>query len=202
MEIAEFKRALRENLASDVVTNIIMAGGAKHVSDEALQYAKSLIRSQFQIAEQHPLEIIVVGSAKLGFSIAEKPMLGRSSLPRYREFDPYNSDIDLAVVCQKLYFDIWRDLSTYSHNQSPFPWDSPLAKYALVGWLRPDHFPRLQGPLSCLRWWELFQKFSNSTQFNRRKVRGGLYFHKDFLNQYQQRAVESAKRAEATGEEF
>lgn len=202
MQIDDFKTALQENSASDVVANIILADGAEHVSPAALQYAEALIRSQFQIVNQHSLQIIVVGSAKLGFSIAEKPVLGRNPLPRYRVFDPYNSDIDLAIVCQKLYFDIWRDLSTYSHNQTPFPWDSHLGKYALVGWLRPDHFPRLQRPLSCLKWWELFHNLSNSTQFNRRKVRGGLYFHKDFLNQYQQRAVLSAQKAEAGGDAF
>jgi hypothetical protein len=167
-----------------------------------VRYAESSIRSQFQIAERHPLEIIVVGSAKLGFSIAEKFVPGRNPRPRYREFDPYTSDVDLAVVCQKLYFDIWRDLSTYSHSQSPFPWDSQLAKYMVVGWIRPDHFPKLQGPIKCMRWWELFQTFSNSTPFNRRKVRGGLYFHRDFLNQYQQRAVISAQKAEAAGDVF
>lgn len=202
MQIVDFKKALQENSASDVVANIILAGGAEHVSPAALQHAEALIRSQFQIVNQHSLQIIVVGSAKLGFSTAEKPVLGRNPLPRYRVFDPYNSDIDLAIVCQKLYFDIWRDLSTYSHNQTPFPWDSHLGKYALVGWLRPDHFPRLQRPLSCLKWWELFHNLSNSTPFNRRKVRGGLYFHKDFLNQYQQRSVLSAQKAEAGGDAF
>lgn len=202
MQIAEFKKALQEDSASDVVANIILANGAKHVSDEAIQYAEAQIRSQFQIPNQHSLNIIVVGSAKLGFSIAEKTILGRNTLPRYRDFDPYNSDIDLAIVCQKLYFDIWRDLSTYSHNQTPFPWDTHLGKYALVGWLRPDHFPKLQRPLSCMKWWELFQSLSNSVPFNRQKVRGGLYFHKDFLNQYQQRAVLLAQKAEARGDVF
>lgn len=202
MKIADFKKALQLNSAFDVVADIVLADGAEHVSHAALQYAEEIIRSKFQIATQHSLKIIVVGSAKLGFSIAEKPVLGRNSLPRYRDFDPYNSDIDLAIVCQKLYFDIWRDLSTYSHNQTPFPWDSQLGKYALVGWLRPDHFPKLQRPLSCMKWWELFHNLSNSTPFNRRKMRGGLYFHKDFLNQYQQRAVLSAQKAEARGDAF
>lgn len=202
MQSTDFRKALRESSATDVVSDIILSKGAKHVSTEALQHAEASLRSKFQISEKHPLEIIVVGSAKLGFSIAEKPIAGRNPLPRYRDFDPYNSDIDLAIVCQKLYFDIWRDLSTYSHNQLPFPWDSQLGKYALVGWLRPDHFPKLQGPLSCMRWWELFQNMSKSTQFNRRKVRGGLYFHRDFLHQYQQRAVVQAQRAEAAGDTF
>ena len=202
MELADFKRALRESSAADVVSNIILAAGAKHVTTEALQHAEAMLRSKFQIGEKHTLEIVVVGSAKLGFSIAEKTVAGRNPLPRYREFDPYISDIDLAIVSQKLYFDIWRDLSTYSHNQSPFPWDSTLGKYALVGWLRPDHFPTLQRPLSCMKWWELFQNLSNSKQFSRRKVRGGLYFHRDFLHQYQQRAVVLAQKAEAAGDTF
>lgn len=202
MEIADFKKSLVENPAQDVVANIILAGSAKHVSGEALRYAEALLRSTFQIEPKYPLEIFVVGSAKLGFSIAEKPVPGSEPLPRYRAFDPYNSDIDVAVVCQKLYFDLWRDLSTYAHNQTPFPWDSPLGKYAIVGWLRPDHFPRLQRPISCTKWWELFHTLSTSKEFGRRKVHGGLYFHKSFLSQYQQRAVLSAQKAEASGDIF
>lgn len=185
MEISAFRQALKAKSATDVVSDIILAPGAKFVSADAITYATALIRRKFQIAEQYQLEIVVVGSAKLGFSIAEKVVTGKQSLPRYREFDPVNSDIDLAIVSQKLFYDIWRDLSVYSHRHTPFPWDSPLAKYLVLGWLRPDKFPSNQRPLNCQLWWEIFNDMSISQFFGRRKVRGGLYFNKDFLSQYQ-----------------
>ena len=196
MEISAFREALKTKPATDVVSEIILAPGAKFVSADALSHATALLRRKFQIAEQYQLEIVVVGSAKLGFSIAEKPIPGKQSLPRFREFDPIHSDIDLAVVSQKLFYDIWRDLSVYSHRQTPFPWESPLAKYMVLGWLRPDKFPSNQRPLNCQLWWELFNDLSISHLFGRRKVRGGLYFNKDFLSQYQQRAVLTAQDSE------
>lgn len=200
MELSIFRQAISTNPADAVVNDIILAPGAKHVSNDAIEHAVAMLRSKFQIAEQYPLEVIVVGSAKLGFSISEKPIAGKNPLPRYRKFDPINSDIDLAIVSQKLFFDVWRDLSAYAHGQTPFPWDSPLAKYLLLGWIRPDHFPKMQRPLKCQGWWELFHELSTSQVFGRRKVRAGLYFHKNFLSQYQQRAIIQAQKAEADGD--
>ena len=200
MELSAFRLAINTNSPAAVADDIILAPGAKHVSDDAIQHAVEMLRSKFQIAEQYPLEVIVVGSAKLGFSISEKPVIGRNPLPRYRDFDPIDSDIDLAIVSQKLFFDVWRDLSAYAHGQTPFPWDTPLANYLLLGWLRPDHFPKIQRPLKCQGWWELFHELSTSQVFGRRKVRGALYFHRNFLNQYQQRAIIQAQKAEADGD--
>lgn len=200
MDASEFRQAIQSRSADDVTNEIVLAPGAKHVTGEAIAYATSKLRSTFQVADKYSLEVIVVGSAKLGFSIAEKPVLGKPALPRYRDFDPLTSDIDLAIVSQHLFFNMWRELSSYSHRQSRFPWDTPLAKYMLVGWARPDHFPNYQRPLNCQRWWELFHEFSISKEFGRRKVRGGLFFHKDFLSQYQQRAILQAQLAEADGD--
>jgi hypothetical protein len=199
MEIEDFKRALLNSTPDVVVNDIILAPGAKHVGDAVIADATSKPRSIFQLDTKYPLDVIVVGSAKLGFSIAEKQITGKNPLPRYREFDPRNSDIDLAIVSQKLFFDIWQALSFYSHQQTVFPWDTKLASYLVLGWIRPDHFPQIDRPIPCKKWWELFNQFSSSKEFGRRKVRGGLYFHKDFLNQYQQRSVVDARNAEING---
>ena len=196
MDIDDFKDALRTRPATEVVGEIILGPGAKFVSQEAIDHATQRLRSEFRLAQQYQLEVVVVGSAKLGFSIAEKKVQGKPSLPRYREFDPVSSDIDLAIVSQKLFYDIWRDLSAYSYRQTPFPWESPLSKYLVLGWLRPDKFPTVGRPLGCQQWWELFNELSTSSIFKRKKVRGGLYFHRNFLNQYQQKAVLAAQQFE------
>jgi len=201
MEIDHFREALRARQATDIVGEIVLAPGAKHVSQEAIDHATSTLRSKFQIPLQYPLEVVVVGSAKLGFSIAEKSARGKPHLPRYREFDPISSDIDLAVISQRLFYEIWRDLSVYSHRQTPFPWETPLSKYLVLGWIRPDKFPSNERPRICQQWWEIFNELSTSNLFGRRTVRGGLYFNRDFLNQYQQRAVLAAQRFER-GEAF
>lgn len=198
MNVSDFKHALLNKTLDVVANDILLAPGAKHVDQAVLIDAANKLRSKFQIGADHQLEVIVVGSAKLGFSVTEKAVPGGRPLPRYREFDPANSDIDLAIVSQKLFFDIWKTLSFYSHQQAVFPWDTQLAKYMVLGWIRPDHFPRMNRPLPCQKWWELFNQFSISKEFGRRKVRGGLYFHKDFLIQYQQRALIGAYQAEFT----
>jgi hypothetical protein len=136
----------------------------------------------------------IVGSAKLGFSITEKKRAG-CVYPRYRPFGPA-SDIDTAVVSPEIFRLIWDDLSIYAHGQPLMPWDSGrLGDYLLYGWLRPDHFPKVR-IRRCDDWWDLFRRLSAEPRFDRRPVRGALFYSICDLKRYLRRAVLECIRIE------
>ena len=78
-----------------------------------------------------------------------------------------------------------------------FPRDSgTLGDYLVCGWLRPDYFPKDARIRSCDDWWELFNRFSVDPRFNRRKVRGGLFYSRTQLELYARRAIRDCAEAE------
>lgn len=200
MDVEEFKLLLQKQTDAELVTEVLLAPGAKHVKDEDIQHIRRRLAEVFDI-DVNGVEVYVVGSAKLGFSISEKREKG-VFLPMFRPFRP-ESDIDIAVISPPIFNAIWAELSRHA-NSSAFrmPWDSgQLGDYLVHGWLRPDHFPfpRTRLLRRCDLWWDQFGRFSRDERFGRRKVRGGLYHTVADLTQYQQRGVTRCrKRLELT----
>lgn len=194
--LADFKELLTKKNVDEITEEIILGAEAVHVSQDDLEFLRDRICSEFGL-DQAQVEVIVVGSAKLGFSIVEKDGV-KGFKPRYRNFDEA-SDIDVAVVSQKLYFQCWRFLSVYSHRQAYMPWDAgKVSDYMVVGWMRPDHAIKIVPFPLMDSWWNLFGDFSSMTRFNKRRVRGGLYFMKSFLHDYHRRAVKECADLEST----
>jgi hypothetical protein len=105
-------------------------------------------------------QVVVVGSAKLGFSISEKRTFGGVGLERYRPFRP-ESDIDIALVHPFIFDQLWRELSDHSHRSPTMPRDSArLGDYLVYGWIRPDHFPKNVRLRRCDDWWDTFNKMT------------------------------------------
>lgn len=72
------------------------------ILDESKHFEiKADLAQEFRI---HHSEVMIVGSGKLGFSIAD----GK----RYKPFGE-SSDIDLAIVSGRLFDDVWRDTFDY-----------------------------------------------------------------------------------------
>ena len=107
--IPEFRQKITDSQIEFLLEEIMLAPGAKHVSDVNIQYIASSIAMKYGINEKD-LEVCITGSAKLGFSLVEKRQNG-NRLPRYRDFSA-NSDIDVAVISKSLFEIIWTDLST------------------------------------------------------------------------------------------
>jgi len=190
----EFREILRTRTANEVVESAILAPEAKHLTQEDISEVERVLRLSFHMDPADQISVHLVGSAKLGFSLVDKSTAAYYK-PRYRDFT-LDSDFDFAIVSQKLYYKLWRELSLYSHRQHPFPWNSKLAAYMLIGWIRPDHFPTNPRPSQCQTWWELFGQLSTERRFGGRRVRGALFFTKPFLIEYQSRAVLDCQLAE------
>jgi hypothetical protein len=94
---------------------------------EPVQHArlKEAIAAHFGI---HSSAVVVVGSAKLGYSVSP-----------HNTFKPFDdrSDIDVAVVDARLFERYWHEM--YEAKQSLIEWpELPAArKYLFRGWIRP-----------------------------------------------------------------
>ena len=189
MTVAEFKNLIATCDAKSAAESIFITDGADRVSDAQV----STIRSKLSTTVGVPvadIEVRIVGSAKLGFSIVEKNRAG-VLLPRYRPFGP-DSDIDVAVISSPIFHQIWDAIGNYSYNSSYFPWRSErLGDYLVCGWLRPDHFPINVRP--CADWSVCFDRLSRDWSPGSRKVRGGLFYSRDHLIRYQERSVKECQ---------
>jgi len=191
----DFKKLLRDLSAAQIVEEHLLSDDpGAHTTREALNHLRERARMVFGISDQQQFDLIVVGSAKLGFAFLEKS--GRDGYrPAYRAYQPGVSDIDVAVVSPQLYGKLWIELARHGTNQNRFPWRSELADYMLHGWIRPDKFP-VDGPQRCKDWKNLVSEVGRSDYFRYKKLRCAIYHSKAFLNYYQQRGVLDAQKAE------
>lgn len=193
--VDEFRAALRVLGDDEIINEWLLSPGALHVDDRDIQYIQAALASAFRCAVQD-VWVGITGSAKLGFSITEKPRRDADKLLRYRSFSPY-SDIDVAVISPPIFESIWGELSDHSHRAARFPWRAErLGDYLVCGWLRPDHFPSQPRLPRCDLWWDTFRQLSTEPRFNRRSVRGGLFHSQDQLRKYIARAVRECRLVE------
>ena len=198
MTPTDFKKMVMTKNAEDIVAeHITDPDPGPNLSAFALEFLSSRAREAFQLKPEHYLSALVVGSAKLGFSIIEKSKLNSPFKPRYRKYDPNHSDIDVAMVSPVLYGKIWSGLALHGANQKIFPWPSKLGDYMYHGWIRPDKFPDPLPP-QCLEWRKFMYQMSTSKHFQYRRLRCAIYHSMHFLNLYQKRGVLNAKNAEMT----
>jgi|JI9StandDraft_1071089.scaffolds.fasta_scaffold206942_2 hypothetical protein len=196
--VNDFKEAMLKTDFDDVLVNILLSDEAIHCDEDARNFIKTKIKDRYNLTIED-VKLIVVGSAKLGFSITEKIDKNGNLLERYRAFRA-DSDIDLAIVSPKLFSLIWDELSLFSYNQPYMPWDSGrLGDYMLCGWLRPDYFPRRSNLRKCADWWSIFTNLSAHHRFGRRRVRGGIYYSFEQLKYYQSKGLRDCINAEKLG---
>lgn len=193
LTVEQFKARLLASSVDEVVRDIVLADAAAHVSDADRAYLASRLAETYGIAVA-TVQIWIVGSAKLGYSLAEKRLDDGTCLPRFRAFRA-DSDVDVTVISSPIFDAIWSDLSQHANHSTRMPWQSgQLGNYLVHGWLRPDKFPRAR-LRRCDDWWDLFRRFSRERRFGRRKVRGGLFYSFDDLVRYQSRGVAECRRA-------
>ena len=132
----KFKQDLNnKNLSNEYIIRKYLCNGSSPVlEDEIIFEIKNQIAEKFKI---HPNEVIIVGSGKLGFSIAPQK--------RFKHFN-VDSDVDVAIISEKLFDDFWLELlsfniNTTSRTEKEENLYNEFRKYFFKGWLRPDKFP-------------------------------------------------------------
>ena len=151
----------------------IVFGECAVISPEAYFCLRDTVAKKFSL---HPNEVLVVGSAKLGFSIAP----GK----KYKIFGE-NSDIDVVIISSYFFELIWKNLRRYESQGGYWEYNESFKKFFFRGWIRPDKLPPDHKFEFAKEWWEFFNTLSVSREFDLVRIRGAIYKDWDFLESYQ-----------------
>lgn len=179
--IDNFKSAVRTLPTVTIIRKFIIHGECHVLPQDEYFDLKSEIADHF---EMHPNDVLVVGSAKLGFSIAPKK--------RYRKFHD-ESDIDVVLISPHLFEKIWEAVFNYWTTGGYWEREQKFKEYLFRGWIRPDMLPPSSMFSICEDWWEFFRSITKGGKYGEYKITGALYKSWHFLESYQRLCVDSCK---------
>lgn len=192
MDITQLKSEIINNEPREFVEKYIVNSNNIRISDAQINIIQDAVSRSTGIALE-PEEILIVGSAKLGYGLFEKKRKEQPDLPAFRPFCG-ESDIDIAFVSPTLFEAIWRELATYANSKPWMPYRmNKLGDYLVYGWIRPDHIPYEARLRTYDSWRDTMRKLTASNHFGRRKLSGALYRDKEFLIKYQTRGISNCK---------
>ncbi len=171
--IEEFKTDLSSLTPERVFRKHILLSNSQVLTDDQYFQLKESISEKYSV---NFTDVVMVGSAKLGFSI--KP--GR----RWGEFGD-DSDIDIAIVSRSLYEKYWKLLYQYSSNGGYWPRLGEFQKFFFRGWIRPDKLPPGHLFKEANEWWEYFNAITQAGEFGAYPIKAGLYHSWNFLESFQ-----------------
>jgi len=164
--------------STSIVQKYILQGEPIVLSSDRYFRLRKAISGKFGL---HPNDILLVGSAKLGFSLSENRML---------ENFCNESDIDVAIVSAGLFQRVWQEAFKYRDsvgNWSNFP---SFRRYLFKGWIRPDFLPLSENFEFAEEWNSFFQQLTASGEFGPYKIAAGLYHSLFFLESYHCKCIE------------
>lgn len=182
--IQELKNILYSN--EELVERYIWFGTPAIFSDCEQKYyeLKREISTQFPVKSKN--NIIVVGSAKLGFSIAPRK--------RFRDIQD-ESDIDVAIIDEELFDSYWERLFEFninvkSRSEKEEDLYQKFLQYFFKGWLRPDLFPfNFKGKGE---WFDFFNGISYK-KYDKRKVAAAIYKNEYFFKKYHEKNIKDLR---------
>lgn len=180
-KIREFRDELRALDPLAMVQRRVTHGSCHVLDDDQYFSLKDAVAKQYGI---HHSQVVVVGSAKLGFSIAPRK--------RYRAFTE-TSDIDVALASPTLYDAFWLDAFDYWSRGGEWPYFDDFRQYHFRGWLRPDKLPTTPAFARSRDWWDFFRLLTGSGRYGNIKITGALYKDWAFLESYQRVCFEQCK---------
>jgi len=136
----------------------------------------------------NPHDCVLVGSSKLGYSV--KPA---------RQWGFFNdeSDVDIALVSDKLFDQVWKEALRYSESGGYWPSKNIFTKYLFQGWIRPDKFPPDSDYGFAKQWWEFYNNLSAKPEYGL-PIKAGIYRDINFLEIYQSRCIQYCRTVEET----
>ncbi len=147
--------------------------------DEYFEF-RNLVAKKYSL---HYQEVLIVGSGKLGFSYHKET-----------EFT-YESDIDVAIVSNKLFERFFEIICEYQYmldkfrkipTQTELKMYSKFLMYLIKGWMRPDLLP-VSFEIDILKdtWFSFFKSLSYGySPIGNYKVTAGLFKSYSYLERY------------------
>ena len=172
-----FKSDLAQFSPVEIARRHIIFGDCAVISSHTYHELRTVVSEKYNI---HPNEVLIVGSAKLGFSIAPNK--------RYREFCD-TSDLDVVIISHQLFTSVWKDVHRYFEQGGYWENKRQFTNYLFRGWIRPDKLPPDQNFPLARAWWSFFNALSASRQFSNIRVTGAIYQSWHFLESYQTIAI-------------
>ncbi|MQW64875.1 hypothetical protein GHK33_20210 [Sinorhizobium meliloti] len=133
------------------------------------------ISNRFEVSVPN---IIMVGSAKLGFTLRAKPT--RPPLSHFSD----NSDIDVAIVSQTLFVSYWEAAFSYWLEKKDWAKAAKFKEYLFRGWVRPDLLPADRDFALSTEWFEYFRSLQASGLYGGYKIAAGIYLNEHFWEKY------------------
>jgi hypothetical protein len=178
--IADFKAALLSRPVDEVLQEYVLSGEpyAFRGQSSALSNLRTHLSKALTVDQKN---IVIVGSAQIGFSLSP------DNFPR--KFTN-RSDIDVAVVDERLFDSVWHTLLEWHYPRrqnlpnEDWAWLGTRRKELYWGWFVPDkiRFNGLSLPaaLKPIRdcstlWFNTFQSLTSYPEFSKREVNGRLY---------------------------
>ena len=180
--ITQFKVDLRNYSSPDVARKHIIFGECATLSPEEYFRLRSCVATEHSV---HPNEVIVIGSGKLGFSIAPQK--------RYRHFS-HESDLDVVIISECFFDKCWNELFRFENQGGYWEKAAKFKNYLFQGWVRPDKMPPDTKFDFGKHWWEFFNEISASRQFSVSRIRGAIYKNWNFLEAYQCKAIDQCAK--------
>jgi hypothetical protein len=180
----QFKRDISALDPIRVVRKHVLSSNAYALDGDRYFELQDKVSSHFDV---HPSEVVVVGSAHFGFSIAPQK--------RYRDFGD-SSDIDVAIVSAYLFDKVWAEAYGFWRQNKWWPEIKSFQEYLFRGWMRPDKLPPNDRFEFGSAWWRFFNELTAVGTFGPYKIRAGLYRSWPFLEKYQVVCVEGCVQEE------
>lgn len=132
-------------------------------------------------------DVLIVGSARLGFTIVQKP-----NRPTFSHFG--NSDIDVAIISRQLFNLYWELTLNHWEDHSDWAKAEKFRLYLFRGWLRPDMLPTGKGFEASDEWFDFFRSLQASGRFGGYKINAGIYYDETFLERYTVSSLQKCRR--------
>ncbi len=176
--VGGFKTKLRDASVSDleIVQGCITHGPAFVFGEDEEKYFK-LKRTIAQKFGLNPQDVIMVGSAKLGFSL--------NPLKLWQPFCD-DSDIDMVIISPEIFDRFWKELYDFNIKLMARTEDEDkryyrFLEYFFKGWLRPDVFPFSY--VGRKEWLDFFKSISYG-EFGVHKISGAVFRDWGFYEAY------------------
>lgn len=180
--LESFKADVQSLSVVQVIRKHVIHGACHVLSQDQYFELKAEVAEHFDL---HPSEVLIVGSAKLGFSIAPNK--------RYRPFSD-ESDIDVVLVSQHLFDRIWAAVFKYWKEGGYWDRHQEFKDYLFRGWIRPDKLPPSRIFSVGEDWWDFFRMITSSGRYGDYKVSAALYKSWYFLESYQEICVQGCRQ--------
>lgn len=207
LSVDEFRRALLRRPLDEVVREYVFEG-IPYVFRETpglMELLRDHLCKDLGLSAENT---IVIGSAKIGFSLSPDSV--------FRQFSD-ESDIDVLVVDERIFDDIWKIVLKWHYPRRirglggmDGSWGRRRRRELYWGWFVPDKikyeglsFPEVLKPLRDIStaWFNAFRSLSRVPEFSRRNITGRLYrtwdhallYHADGLRQIKENLIQTKK---------